>query len=46
MFDGAEPTDCAVPVEGIMGSIHVKLFYIWTSGSGADVVKDCLQRKL
>ena len=24
--------------EGIMGNIHVKLYEIWTSGSGGDVV--------
>ena len=24
--------------EGIMGNIHVKLFEIWTSGSGGDVI--------
>ena len=28
----------AILVEGIIGNIHVKLFYIWTSGSGGDVI--------
>ena len=23
-----------------MGNIHVKLFYIWTSGSGGDAITD------
>ena len=26
-------TICAILVDGVMGSIPVKLFYIWTSGS-------------
>ena len=26
--------------EGILGNIHVKLYEIWTSGSGGDVFKD------
>ena len=29
---------CAILKEGIMGNIHVKLYEIWTSGSGGDVV--------
>ena len=29
---------CAILVEGIMRAIHVKLYEIWTSGSGKDVV--------
>ena len=28
----------AILKEGIMGNIHVKLYEIWTSGSGGDVV--------
>ena len=28
----------AILIEGIMGNIHVKLYEIWTSGSGEDVV--------
>ena len=28
----------AILKEGIMGNIHVKLYKIWTSGSGGDVV--------
>ena len=28
----------AILKEGIMGNIHVKLYDIWTSGSGGDVV--------
>ena len=28
----------AILKDGIMGNIHVKLFEIWTSGSGGDVV--------
>ena len=28
----------AILKEGIIGNIHVKLFEIWTSGSGGDVV--------
>ena len=28
----------AILKEGIMGNIHVKLYEIWTSGSGEDVV--------
>ena len=31
-------TICAILKEGIMGNIHVKLYEIWTSGSGGDVV--------
>ena len=30
----AEQTHLCYLVEGIMGNIHVKLFEIWTSGSG------------
>ena len=29
----------AILKEGIMGNIHVKLYEIWTSGSGGDVVE-------
>ena len=28
----------AILKEGIMGNVHVKLYEIWTSGSGGDVV--------
>ena len=28
----------AILKEGIMGNIHLKLYEIWTSGSGGDVV--------
>ena len=28
----------AIFKEGIMGIIHVKLYEIWTSGSGGDVI--------
>ena len=28
----------AILEEGIMGNIHVKLFEIWTTGSGGDVL--------
>ena len=28
----------AIVKEGIMGNIHMKLYEIWTSGSGGDVV--------
>ena len=28
----------AILKEGIMGNIHVKLYEIWTGGSGGDVV--------
>ena len=28
----------AILKEGIMGNLHVKLYEIWTSGSGGDVV--------
>ena len=28
----------AILKNGIMGNIHVKLYEIWTSGSGGDVV--------
>ena len=31
-------TICAIVKEGIMGNIHVKIYEIWTSGSGGDVV--------
>ena len=31
-------TICALLKEGIMGNIHVKLYEIWTSGLGGDVV--------
>ena len=31
-------TTYAILKEGIMGNIHVKLYEIWTSGSGGDVV--------
>ena len=27
-------TICAILEEGIMGNIHMKLFKVWTSGSG------------
>ena len=30
-------TICAILKEGIMGNIHVKVYEIWTSGSGGDV---------
>ena len=29
----------AILKEGIIGNIHVKLFEIWTSGSGGDLAK-------
>ena len=29
----------AILVKGIMGNLHVKLFQIWISGSGGDVLK-------
>ena len=29
---------CNILVEGIKRNIHVKLYEIWTSGSGGDVV--------
>ena len=29
----------AILKEGILGNIHVKLYEIWTSGPGGDVVK-------
>ena len=32
-------TICAILIEGISGNTNVKLFLIWTSGSGGDVVK-------
>ena len=28
----------AIMKQGIMGNIHVKLYEIWTSGSGGDIV--------
>ena len=28
----------AILKEGIMGNIHVKIYEIWTSGSGGDVI--------
>ena len=31
---------CAILVQGNMGNIHVKLFEIWTSGSGGDILND------
>ena len=31
-------TISAILVEGNMGNIHVKVFYIWKSGSGRDVI--------
>ena len=31
-------TICAILKEAIMGNIHVKLYEIWTSGLGGDVV--------
>ena len=31
-------TICAILKEGIVGNFHVKLYEIWTSGSGGDVV--------
>ena len=31
-------TICAMLVEDITGNIHVKLYEIWTSGSGRDVI--------
>ena len=34
---GAEPF-CAILKEGIMGNIHAKLYEIWTSGSGGNVI--------
>ena len=37
LFSGAEPY--AILKEDIMGNIHVKLYDIWTSCSGGDVVK-------
>ena len=36
LFSGG--TINAILKEGIMGNIHVKLYEIWTSGSGGDVV--------
>ena len=35
---GWNGTICAILKEGIMGNIHVKLYEIWTSGSGGDVI--------
>ena len=32
-------TICAILKEGVMGNIHVKLYEVWTSGLGGDVVK-------
>ena len=32
-------TICAILEEGIMGNIHVKLYEIWTTGLGGDVIK-------
>ena len=32
-------TICAILKEGVMGNIHVKLYEVWTSGLGRDVVK-------
>ena len=37
LFVQQSKTICAILVEGIMGNNSVKLFLIWTSGSG-DVV--------
>ena len=37
LFCGAEPFKHILK-EGIIGNIQVKLFEIWTSGSGGDVV--------
>ena len=31
-------TICAILKQGIMGNIHVKLYAIWTSGLGGDVI--------
>ena len=31
-------TTCAILKENIMGNIHLKLYEIWTSGSGRNVV--------
>ena len=39
-------TICAILVKGIMRNNSVKLFWIWTSGLGADVVKNILSRGL
>ena len=36
MLGGAE--QYAILVEGIIGNLHAKLFLIWISGSGGDVV--------
>ena len=36
LYGEAEPF-YAILKEGIMGNIHVKLYEIWTSGSGGDV---------
>ena len=39
MFSGGwSGTIYAILKEGLMGNIHVKLYKIWTSGSGGDVV--------
>ena len=35
---GLSLTISAILKEGIMGNIHVKLYEIWTNGSGGDVV--------
>ena len=32
-------TICAILKGGVMGNIHVKLYEVWTSGLGGDVVK-------
>ena len=33
-----EQNHYAILKEGIMGNIHVKLYEIWTSGTGGDVI--------